>query len=265
MSMVATPYGAPNQYQPPDYNVGAPDDGVSAVMNKAIAMDGQITPKLEEVVQELAAREPPTKTELRGLAFRLKGLESFGTKLKTPGRNVLAVNDALRYTFIVSNDSFSEDVNKIKSAMVAKGIAQNKCKNFFCPVTNMYRGLNCTFIYKANPLDAGYIFEVQFHTVGSFQSKMDAHGLYEQYRLSKNDTSEDAHKTRCRLAQEMRAIYAKNGVTTTGDASTCAENTVEGCDTMTGGRRRSRRKRSTRRKSKRRKRRSRFIAPIYRS
>ena len=132
---------------------------------------------------------------------RLKSKDSIVSKLKRkPGD----LRDVLRYTFVIkpilaNPNEFQEIVRDIHLILKRRGIeATTQSKNYFCP-GNIYKGLNKTFIY----VKEGYLFEIQFHTPLSFQTKMDMHAAYEKYRETSNE------KDKCDLFNVMKDTNEK--------------------------------------------------------
>ncbi|MCY7375782.1 MAG: hypothetical protein LH472_07400 [Pyrinomonadaceae bacterium] len=91
------------------------------------------------------------------------------------------INDALRYTFILSFESYVFDLGQLLEKLKRKGfvIPKNKIWNAWRNVETKYdtgyRGINATIISSQ-----GQKFELQFHTKESFQLKMKTHTLYKE-------------------------------------------------------------------------------------
>ena len=85
------------------------NDPIGDVMRKASVMELSITPIMQKAVNSL---KRPKEVYLAGLPFRLKGRTSFESK--TLARSADDVRDAVRYTAIVRDALFAQDVAEIK-------------------------------------------------------------------------------------------------------------------------------------------------------
>ena len=159
-----------------------PDQNAAADRMLAHARDAE--PKLTGDVSAVAGQLPGARLE--GLDFRLKGEDSFKRKLATdlfenPGRTadeaLANVKDSVRYTMMLPRESYGNGVDRAVAALQERGYENVTWKNTW--LTDGYKGINSTW---RDP-GTGQVFEVQFHTQGSFDAKMTTHGLYEQERL----------------------------------------------------------------------------------
>lgn len=133
--------------------------------------------------------------EMYGLEHRLKSLSSISRKSKL-GKQI---NDAVRYTAILPDDTFVSKYKGIKSAMKKKGYTEIKCKNYFQEyrLGNVnHKSVQCSYKDKD-----GYIFEMQFHTKASQNAKDKKVPLYEEARDP--NTSE---ARRSELIKQMRKL-----------------------------------------------------------
>ena len=175
---------------------GHPNDEKAAeLLSIASLYEKNITPILQLAANNLGVRliaDPKTK---------LKSIDSIVSKLN---RKAGVLRDILRYTFIIQpkisdENDFKETVKAIHIILNRHGIVSTtQSKNYFCP-GNIYKGLNKTFIY----VKEGYLFEIQFHTPLSFQTKMDMHAAYEKYRETSNE------KDKCDLFNVMKDTNEK--------------------------------------------------------
>ena len=133
--------------------------------------------------------------EMHGLENRLKSVDSISRKSKL-GKQV---NDAVRYTAILPDESFVKKYKAIKYSMEKKGYTEIKCKNYFQEyrLGNVnHKAVQCSYKDKD-----GYIFEMQFQTKASQKAKDKKVPLYEEARDP--NTSEE-RKTE--LIRQMRQL-----------------------------------------------------------
>jgi hypothetical protein len=125
--------------------------------------------------------------QLIGEEFRLKTENSLKEKLatsifdhpdRTLAKHLADIKDAVRYTIQSAETSYVRDVVQALSELTTKGYECVKFKNFWGG--GGYQGINSFWVDPRS----GQIFELQFHTVDSFDAKMTTHGLYEEARLS---------------------------------------------------------------------------------
>jgi hypothetical protein len=176
------------------------------------------------LAQELLARaeenEPEVSAEMVGLENKFKTEESLIRKLlmlfekdKTPKPFVQKLkkfarhnNDALRYTFIFSDDDYQKGFMTSLSELQKKGfeIPPNRIWDAWELEGNIkdtgYRGINITIIYSQKQK-----FELQFHTAESFRLKTETHHLYEELRdlRTSNERRKEIIKVMVRLAKQI--------------------------------------------------------------
>lgn len=153
--------------------------------------------------------------KLTGLDFRIKSEPSLERKIyeyskprnAAPKDVSFDINDVLRYTYIVDNDSFAEDYFTIMNSLEEQGYRPVKIKNTLKDKQAIYRGVN-TVISTGN----GENFELQFHTEESFDVKQNQnHSLYELFRLSATPESEKEKLVR-QMVENSSAIKTPSGV-----------------------------------------------------
>ncbi|HXT01652.1 MAG TPA: hypothetical protein VN915_13345 [Elusimicrobiota bacterium] len=145
-----------------------------ALMAKAAAAEPRITVELQRVTEQNGG-------ELVGLKNRLKGAKSLTEKIakdmKDKGMSADEaagkIGDTVRYTSILPEESFTRGVDATLDGLKTKGYKIVKYKNTFQD-GNVYKGINCQL---RSP--EGHLFELQFHTVESFELKSAMHGEYE--------------------------------------------------------------------------------------
>lgn len=145
---------------------------------------------------------------LEGLDFRFKGKESLKRKIadksakKGVSREEYArqITDALRYTSISNDESFTADFYTTKKELEQRGYVMVEITNTIWDEDKPYRGIN-TLIQSPN----GYIFELQFHTPNSIEIKEINHKLYEEQRLA-TTTKEEKIKLNRQMIENAKSI-----------------------------------------------------------
>lgn len=171
---------------------------VSKVAQKSIEKAAKEEPEVTKDLQEVFDKNG---NKFIGLDFRLKGEGSLSRKILTDAyekgqkkspktakelaKVASKINDNLRYTCELNKDDFGNGYEKVKNDLEAKGYEFVKVKNTMGDTKGGYRGVN-TQVKNKN----GYIFELQFHTAQSFDTKDKAHVLYEVARDTKKSAAE---------------------------------------------------------------------------
>ena len=155
-----------------------------------------VTPRLQSLETD--------SRHLTGLEHRLKSTESIARKLLLNAHDmeisleeaVQTIHDALRYTFIIDIDRYTDGVDEILKALVSLGYGVKRLKNTWG--NDGYKGINTNLTTPD-----GYVFEVQFHTQDSFDAKeVKTHDLYE---IVRSEESTEAEKLEANAKQ--RAIF----------------------------------------------------------
>ena len=142
---------------------------------------------------------------LTGLEHRLKTPESIARKLLLNAHDmeidleeaVGALYDALRYTFIIDDDRYISDTDAILKALVEQDYKVEYFRNSWG--NDGYKGINTNL-----RTPGGYLFEIQFHTQDSFETKeYKTHALYE---IARSETSTEAEKQEANAKQ--RELFA---------------------------------------------------------
>ena len=169
---------------------------------QAVKVEPVITADLQRVTNTVRAG-------LAGLENRFKSLDSLIRKIMTgaqavnttPGAVAERINDALRYTIILSPKSFGRQYAQITQLLDTADYRILKVKNTWAP-GSLYKGVN-TIVEKA-----GQRFELQYHTHESFELKNGVlHELYEEFRLPSTsaDRRQELEKEMARLSSRLRA------------------------------------------------------------
>ena len=139
-----------------------------------------------KVTKEIIEISEKTKTNLKGLEYRIKTKESLFRKIEKEyleekgmvDKTTILNNtkDVLRYTFILPEKSFLDDYKKINELVSSKDYKVIKVGNTWEDGA-VYKGIN-TAIEKGD-----LKIEIQYHTLESFELKNGVlHPLYEEYR-----------------------------------------------------------------------------------
>jgi hypothetical protein len=93
------------------------------------------------------------------------------------------INDALRYTFLISASNYADCLENLQRHFRQKGDKIGKIFNAWllkeADKDTGYRGINLTIISSKNQK-----FELQLHTKASFKLKTETHKLYQEHRNS---------------------------------------------------------------------------------
>ena len=139
---------------------------------------GTVTPAMKHIEAEDPERH------LTGLEFRLKERDRLAEKaanhLKSNpelsyDKAVSKVKDAIRYTFVYSDDHYTEGA-QADTERLATRFELIDLRNSW-PAAE-YKGINTRWRVP----ESRQIFEVQFHTYASFEAKQFTHGAYEKIR-----------------------------------------------------------------------------------
>ncbi len=141
------------------------------------------------ITKELKAVAKLNDAKLVGLKNKFKGEDSLARKLRDAVEEVEVsveeqaqlIDDALRYTMILSLDGYKKHYQSILSKLEAEGFGVEKIWDAWAmegtPDDTGYRGINVIIISSQNQK-----FELQFHTTESFRVKTETHGFYEERR-----------------------------------------------------------------------------------
>jgi hypothetical protein len=139
-----------------------------------------ITPAIRNI-----EAEDPTR-HLTGLDHRLKGENRLKEKVArtveeqpglSAGQALSGIPDAVRFTFCYTHEHYSAGARADVERLTARGFELAKpLKNSWS--SDQYKGINTQWREPGT----GQLFEVQFHTVASFEAKQLTHGAYERIR-----------------------------------------------------------------------------------
>lgn len=153
---------------------------VEAIREKAIRVEPKITQDIVSIIERSGGK-------VAGLDCRLKSLSSLKRKIETEKmaglseeQIISSIRDVLRYTAILDEQNFVTQYHQIQTYLEYQGYTTIVVKNTW-KQSSSYKGVNTfvsTFIEKDD-----VIFELQYHTVQSFELKNGKlHKLYERFR-----------------------------------------------------------------------------------
>lgn len=152
--------------------------------NKFLEQARRAEPLITQSLRGIVDNAPGS--QLTGLGKRLKTEESFKRKLYTSivttpnlstAEHLADMKDSVRYTVQSPHELYTANTQRAIDRLVAEGYEPVKFKNTWDKPG--YQGINS---FWREPT-TGHTFEVQFHTPASFDTKTQAHSLYEEERL----------------------------------------------------------------------------------
>lgn len=161
--------------------------------------EGGITPAMRRIEAELEHGTLAPDTE----RLALKSPDRFKEKLAkmislepdvAPGDLAMKIHDGIRYTFVFEDRSYSEDVKAAESRLVDKGYALIGRKPSWSG--EEYKGINSQW----RDSSSGQLFEVQFHTLASWDAKQRTHDSYERIE---NPATTPEERARLRVYQRQ--------------------------------------------------------------
>ncbi|MGX7415669.1 hypothetical protein ACWOFH_07555 [Aerococcus christensenii] len=146
----------------------------------------ELKPVEKRVTADLKAIAKKNDSQLSGLEYRLKTVDSLARKIvldsKEKGIGLEEaselIHDKLRYTMLKGPKAFTDNYFKTVEALNIKGYTMVRVKNTFKKGA-VYKGIN-TLVKEPS----GEVFELQFHTPQSAKIKEnELHKLYEEQRI----------------------------------------------------------------------------------
>lgn len=141
--------------------------------------ENTISPAMRRIESEDPDRQ------LVGFEHRLKGEDRLSEKLDrqiesqadlTYEQAFTSVKDAIRYTFQYSDDRYAEGLRSDQERLKSAGFELVELRNTW--TSDEYKGINSRWREPGS----GQLFEVQFHTETSFETKQFTHAAYEKIR-----------------------------------------------------------------------------------
>jgi hypothetical protein len=168
-----------------------------------------ITPAMRRVESELTHGQLAPDTE----KYALKTPDRFKEKLarmieRRPDASadelVDEIHDGIRYTFIFDDDHYAHGVEEASASLKGNGYELVKLRNYWDGAE--YKGVNSRW---RDP-ESDQLFEVQFHTLESWDAKQKTHNAYEKVEDSNTSVGEVA-RLREYQAELSRGIPLPDG------------------------------------------------------
>ncbi len=185
---------------------------------KANSLAEQLHKKAEQAepaVTAILTSMESDKAHLEGLDYRLKTIESLSRKIISDSHDMeisleesaSGIYDNLRYTMIIEDENYSETVKNLTDNLIASGYKIHKFKNYWIDSSRSYQGINAIFTTPN-----GLVFELQFHTPDSYDTKESkTHYLYEIIR-NENSTPEEVAAATAKQDELFNQIPIPPGV-----------------------------------------------------
>jgi hypothetical protein len=174
-----------------------------------------LTPAMRRIEAQLEHGQLLPDTEIRAL----KSADNFKEKLadlilrhpdKSAEELALEVHDGIRYTFIFDAEHYADGTLQAHSRLKGSGFDLEVRRN--CWQSPEYKGINSRWRDPAHDL----VFEVQFHTMASWDVSQRAHSLYEAITDPATPPEERA-RLRSIYADMSAAVPVPRGCTTIPD------------------------------------------------
>jgi hypothetical protein len=142
-------------------------------------------------MRHIEAQDPDR--ELTGIEHRIKGTDRIKEKVaedvgllgRTPNEALAGVKDAVRFTYQYSEERYSAGVRADLTRLKEQGFMQVEVRDSWA--SDQYKGVNTRW----REPESGLLFEVQFHTRLSYETKQLTHAIYERLR---NPATSDAER-----------------------------------------------------------------------
>jgi hypothetical protein len=134
-------------------------------------------PQISSLVKEIADK---VGMETRSFDSRMKTKRSYLKKLEknySINKKQYQIKDILRYTYISSPDTLAHKTLEAIETYKKRGYITIEIKNYWLMNFYPYNGIN-TVIVSPN----GLKFELQYHTVESYEIRENIHEIYEEWR-----------------------------------------------------------------------------------
>ena len=174
----------------------------------------EIEPIISEALSDISK---DLDIEMAGFKYRLKTEESLARKLKSDYQEAIAdkiqldytesigmpmeaivekMGDTCRYTFVMDDENYTDNVMAIMEQLGKKGIKpyDSKFKNFWDGAE--YKGINTNWVFE------GQKMEIQFHTHDGLDIKENkSHDIYEKARIEEDPVKREE------FTQQMRDMW----------------------------------------------------------
>ena len=165
---------------------------------------GEAEPYVTAVLKSLES----DKAHLVGLDYRLKTVESLRRKILSDSHDMEVsleeaaanINDSLRYTIVADDAEYADITKKTLDTLSAMGMTVFKFKNYWADDSRSYQGINVNL-----KTPEGVVFELQFHTPDSYDTKEDKTHTYYEIQRDENTTAEEKAEA-TRIMDELFAL-----------------------------------------------------------
>lgn len=134
-------------------------------------------PEISILVKEIAVK---SGMETRSFDSRLKTKLAYVKKMKknyTLHKSNYEISDILRYTYITSADTLAQKTLDVIETFKGLGYETIEIKNYWLMSFYPYNGINTVIVSPS-----GLKFELQYHTIESYEIREKIHDLYEEWR-----------------------------------------------------------------------------------
>lgn len=134
-------------------------------------------PEISILVKEIAVK---SGMETRSFDSRLKTKLAYLKKMKknyTLHKSNYEISDILRYTYITSADTLAQKTLDVIETFKGLGYETIEIKNYWLMSFYPYNGINTVIVSPS-----GLKFELQYHTIESYEIREKIHDLYEEWR-----------------------------------------------------------------------------------
>jgi len=171
---------------------------------RAAKEEGKITAAALSVAASL--RKMGLQVKMPHLERRLRSERSIREQLTgtsvSSGSNPQLISSAVRHVFEVPDKDFTRAFKAAILLFEEQGYTEIEVTNWFKFDRPVYLGIHAVLATAA-----GYRFQMEFHTPGSYSAKVDNHDTYKELQeLKRRDALEKAEKLEQRLRESCKAV-----------------------------------------------------------
>ena len=198
--------------------------GLSSLVESPANVEQHIRGEAQRLIDKASAIEPEItaflmtmeseEVTLIGLDYRLKSIESLAGKIRRYMVNqemslqdaVNEMHDVLRYTFCIKDDQYTEKTLEVLQSLRERGYNLRWFANYWKERT--YKGINTLVHFRRGD---DFIFEIQFHTPESFDTKENKTHSYYEIMRSVTSTEEEIQEAREKSIELFDAVPIPEG------------------------------------------------------
>ena len=198
--------------------------GLSSLVESPANVEQHIRGEAQRLIDKASAIEPEItaflmtmeseEVTLIGLDYRLKSIESLAGKIRRYMVNqemslqdaVNEMHDVLRYTFCIKDDQYTEKTLEVLQSLRERGYNLRWFANYWKDRT--YKGINTQVHFRSG---GDFIFEIQFHTPESFDTKENKTHRYYEIMRSVTSTEEEIQEAREKSIELFDAVPIPEG------------------------------------------------------